>query len=237
MDQNLITRTEVSGYVLNVLRGAITANHVLPLTLTPHDPAYFFARVNPRLRLRDQGFGLSSRAGEFITSRTAGRFGPDPFAPVQINWKRVPAPIPTMGVLRDEIKFLEGMGLAMLVPDSADEFGSELYIVSPRIATLYAEGTGPTGTDGQGVFIAVDTNKELKARQFIKLLVHYILPGMYWRNYYVTDGLAPHIHLTEKLGREMLEIGAVWDRLVTTFGWPVMPFTAEDNEVAEVVEP
>lgn len=219
MDQNLITRTNLTADALTPLRGAITGNRLLPLTLTPHDPAYFFARVNPRLRLRDQDVG------------------PDPFAPVQINWKRVPDRIPITGTLRNEIKFLEGMGLAMLVPDSADESGSEIYVVSPRIATLYAEGGGPDGTDGQGVFIAVDTNDKLKARQFIKLLVHYILPGMYWRNYYVTDGLAPHIHLTEKLGHEMLEIEAVWDRLVTEFGWPIMPFTAEDDEVAEVVEP
>lgn len=219
MNQNLITGVKLTADQLTPLRRALAQRAPMQLTITPHDPPYFFARVNPQVRLRDQVFG------------------PDPFAPVQINWKRIPVRVPAEGPLRDEVKFLEGLGLAILVPDSADENGSEYFVVSPRIATLYAEGSGPNGTDGQGVFIAVDTNDKLKARQFIKLLIHYILPGMYWRNYYVTDGLAPHIHLTEKLGHEMLEIGAAWDQLVTEFGWPVMPFTAEDAVAAEVVEP
>lgn len=191
-NKNLVTGKTLDTSVVEALQGAAEADD-FTAELTPHDSPYFFARIDPRRRLRDQVFG------------------PDPFASTQITWKLVPVRVLVEGALRDEIEFLEGIGLAMLVPNSTNPDRSQQYAVSPQIATLYK----PAG----GVFVDVNENRKTKAEAFFKLLTHYVLPGMYWRNYYVTDGLAPHIHLTEKLGQEMLEIGELWDRLVAKFGW------------------
>jgi hypothetical protein len=191
-NKNLVTGKTLETEVVDALQMAMAAVDY-SAELTPHDAPYFFVRVDPKKRLRDQVFS------------------PDPFAPTQITWGLVSERVPVEGALRDEIEFLEGIGLAMLVPNSTEPDRSQQYAVSPRIEKLYAPD--------DGVFMDVNENRKAKAHTFFNLLIHYVLPGMYWRNYYVTDGLAPHLHLTEKLGQEMLEIGELWDRLVAKFGW------------------
>jgi hypothetical protein len=122
----------------------------------------------------------------------------------------------------DELRFLEKLGLAMMVPGSeTPTSGASYYVSSLAIETLYARGAAGAAGTGEGVFINVNVNRSVKARAFIKLLLTYVLPGMFWRNYYATNGLAPDLHLTSHLGREMLEIQETWDRLAAKFGWPM----------------
>lgn len=133
-------------------------------------------------------------------------FASGPFAEQRVEgWRQISVESQD---IRDELEFLRGIGLAMSIP-----YSSGAYAVSPvAIRQLYDE------TDG--MFINIIENREHKSRQFIKLLITYVLPGMFWRNYYVTEGLAPSLHLTTQLGEEMLEIGELWDRLVATVGFP-----------------
>lgn len=191
-DQNLMLKYQLEMDVLNAIRSVITP---FELRLTPHDPPYYFVRVVAGRPLRDQVFD------------------PDPYAPyTERSWLRIPDVVrKDMKPLRSELEFLEGLGLAIEIPNSRTADGSAQYAISPLTRTLYGAGPGAE----EGVFIRVETDRPGKAERFLKLLVDYVLPGMYWRNYYVTNGLAPHIHLTEHLGREMLEIGELWDRLAT----------------------
>jgi hypothetical protein len=188
MNQNLVTNKHISQEVLDAMREAVAMP--APLTLTPYDAPYFFTRIDPTKRLRDQVFEGGPFAKHSVT-----------------DWRQVRV---VEGPLREELQFLEGLGLATIIPMS----GNTLYAVSPlAVDTLYKENR-------EGVFININQNREVKARQFITLLITYVLPGMYWRNYYVTHGLAPDLHLTTHLGHEMLEIGVLWDSLVAKFGFP-----------------
>ena len=193
-DQNLVTGKHLSEEILTDLRGG--PETASPIQLTPADPPYYFMRIDGTRRLRDQAFPGG------------------PTAPVSIaGWRQVRV---KPGRLLEELHFLEGLGLAMVRPNSS----GEVYLVSPLSSVLYAQGTGPVREENEGVFIRINTNRPEKALKFIHLLRTYVLPGMFWRNYYVTDGLAPDLHLTSRLGSEMLEIGDFWDHLARKFGWP-----------------
>lgn len=196
-DQNLILKQPLSAVVRDTLRAAIAP---FELILTPHDLPYYFVRVVTGRPLRDQVFG------------------PDSYAPyTERTWLRIPVIVrKDMKSLLSELKFLEGLGLAMEIPNSREADGSVQYAISPLTRILYGAGPGAE----EGVFIRVETDRPGKAERFLTLLVDYVLPGMYWRNYYVTSGLAPHIHLTEHLGREMLEIGELWDDLAARIPRP-----------------
>jgi hypothetical protein len=181
MNFNLVTGARVTPSMLEAIRTAEAI--AAPITLTPIDAPYYFARINPRLRLRDQ----------HIES---------PYEPFPVSgWRHLTV---ATAADRAEINWLISVGLAMPHGDG--------YAVSPlAIEELYAEG--------RGAFIGVDVDKPAKAQRVIKLLQTYVLPGMFWRNYYVTDRLAKHIGLTHTLGAEMLEIQTTWDDLVGRFGF------------------
>ena len=179
MNQNLVTNTHISPAALVAMRDASAT--LAPLELTPYDAPYYFVRIDRTRGLRDQ----------VITN---------PYATQRVTeWRQVPVDSDT----REELEFLESMGLAMPLSQS-------LYAVSPlAVETLYdAE---------EGVFVNADQNREQKSRRFVELLLTYVLPGMYWRNYYVTKGLARNLHLVAELQREMIEVTESWDRLAAIF--------------------
>ncbi len=191
-DQNLITGKYLSQPILNILRtGTAMAS---PLDITSADPPYFFLKIQSEIALRDQKIDSASVS---ITD----------WHNVSVGGEESPL---------DELRFLESLGLAMLRPGSLTSTGEMSYVISPlAISTLY------DGSESKGVFINVNENREKKSRAFIKLLLTYVLPGMFWRNYHVTNGLASDLHLTSHLGHEMLEIAELWDRLAAKFGWPI----------------
>lgn len=197
-DQNLVTGKHISAPVRDTLRAA--TDMPAPLMLTPTDPPYYFVRIDPTRALRDQEFA----GGPYIDFEVS-------------NWRQITVSSP--GPLLDELRFLESLGLAMMAPRSETPTGGMVYYISPlAISTLYAAGAAGTS---EGVFINVNVGRDVKARAFIELLLTYVLPGMFWRNYYVTNGLAPDLHLTAHLGREMLEIQDTWNHLAAKFGWPI----------------
>lgn len=191
-DQNIILKQPLTIPVRDTIRGAVTR---VSLTLTPHDLPYYFVRVAADRPLQDQVFE------------------PDPYVPhTERSWKLIPTRVyKDTNPLWRELEFLEGLGLAMEIPNSRGANGSVQYAISPIASIFYG------GAPNEGIFINVGNNREEKARRYINLLLTYVLPGMYWRNYYATHGLSPHIHLTEHLGREMLEISALWDDLRARF--------------------
>jgi hypothetical protein len=152
-------------------------------------------RVNGDRRLRDQVFD----GGEFRNV-------------VVTDWRYLTVNgEPEYRRLREELQFLVGLGLATVIPGTAlAADGAGEYALSPRIDELYAD---------DGVFVNVNDERERKSQNFINLLVRYVLPGMFWRNYYVTHGLASDLHLTLHLGEEMLEIGNLWDHLAGNYGF------------------
>ena len=202
-DRNLITGKPLSPDVLSALRDNKT-RQTTPLSLTPYDAPYFFSRIDESRALRDQQFP----GGPFITKSL----------PV---WHNIHVDgTPASQSLREELEFLEKIGLAMARPATATATGAIDYAVMPNAIYELYRADDPRAP-GDGIFINVNTNREIKARKFVKLLLTYVLPGMFWRNYYVTNGLSSDLHLTSKLGADMLEIGELWDRLAAKFGWPL----------------
>lgn len=191
-DQNLVLKRHLDPTVVTAFRDA---TETIPLELTPHDLPYYYVRVVPGRPLREQVFAPDPHATERVT-----------------DWLRIPNPVLKAGPLRAELEFLEGLGLAMMVPRSEDASGGVTFAISPLTRILYEDGTG--------VFRDVMEERDVKALRYIRLLIDYILPGMFWRNYYATEGLAPHIHMSEHLGREMLEIARLWDQLSSRYPPP-----------------
>ena len=153
-DQNLVTGKHLSEDLLTDLRGGTeTAS---PIQLTPADPPYYFMRIDGAQRLRDQAF-------------------PDgPTAPVSIaGWRQVRV---KPGRLLEELQFLEGLGLAMVRPNSSDS----VYLVSPLSSVLYAQGTGPVGEVGEGVFIRINTNRPEKALKFNEKPSQFLAESWAW---------------------------------------------------------
>lgn len=196
-DQNLVLKRHVDPTFVTQIRDA---TETIPLELTPYDLPYYFVRVVPGRPLREQVFG------------------PDPNIKIRVtNWLRMPNPVLKAGPVRAELEFLEGLGLAFMVPNSEDVNGGVTFAISPLTRMLYADGTG--------VFRDVNTERDTKALRYIRLLIDYVLPGIFWRNYYATHGLAPHIHLSEHLGREMIEIAKLWDELSSRYGAAAPPLS------------
>jgi hypothetical protein len=197
MNRNLVTNKDLTGQVLDSLRNAAVTGASSPLDLTPHDSPYFFMRIDGTQRLRDQNFGDNP----YSNQRVEGWY--------EVNVDGTA----DSRALHEELKFLTGFGLAMVIPNTLRPSGAVKYAMnSLAMRELYArEG---------GVFIDITGDREAKARRFVNLLLTYVLPGMFWRNYYATDGLSPAIHLSTHLGQEMLEIAELWDRLVAKFGFP-----------------
>lgn len=209
-NQNLVTGKPIPADVLAALRlpvaGRLPAavRVTTPLEVTPYDALYYFLRVEPTRRLRDQSF----RGGPFARQTL------DVWYRVRVNGT------PGSTRLREELEFLEGIGLAMPLRDTVTAAGAVDYaVVEAGLRELYNEDN-PVWP-GDGVFINVNENRATKARKFMELLLTYVLPGMYWRNYHVTNGLAPDLELTSHLGREMLEIEELWNNLAAKFGWPM----------------
>jgi hypothetical protein len=221
---NLLTNKTLLDSVLTALRSATPLS--AEVQLHPHQLAYYVQRVDPAVRLRDQKF--------------AG--GPFTDLSVQDGWgivkaeKEKPLTNATRALL-DELRFMEGFGFAVSMPDEQVTITnpdnttrdalykvyavslaavSELYGTAPPAVTT---GRGmPAGTDG--IFTGVnDGTRAEKVRNLMQLLIKLVLPGMFWRNYYATHGLASDIHLTHKLGGEMLEMSVLWDKLVRVFGF------------------
>lgn len=186
MNVNIVTGKRLTPAVLDALRTATPL--ATPLTVKPTDAPYYFVRINPRARLRDQH--LADPYTEFTMTG----------AP----WRQVTVVEPPDLA---ELNWLVSVGLAMPVANTTGT-----YTVNPlAIEELYSAE--------RGAFISVDIDKSKKAVRVVKLLQTYVLPGMFWRNYYVTDRLAKHIALSHTLGEEMLDIQNSWGDLVAQFGF------------------
>lgn len=192
MNVNTVTGVRLTPALLDALRAATPIASGAPLTLKPTDAPYYFARINPRARLRDQHIA-------------------DPYSSYTVTSPAWMSVVVTDAPDRAELAWLVSVGLAMPYGRTSDLTGSTFAVNPLAIRELYDAATG--------AFIGVDIDKDKKAVRVVKLLQTYVLPGMFWRNYYVTDRLAKHIALTQTLGEEMLEIKSAWDKLVAQFGF------------------
>lgn len=179
-----------------------TSNHLAPftsalattrvptaaVTVTAYDPMYYFLRVATEL----SGNKLAVRAFE-------GRQYDDLTVPAE--QLRI---VDTSGGNPDilnELDFLIGIGGAMQVPNEPTKY----YVHQPSAELFYARFF-PNAADPAA------------RRAVMTYMRDVVLPGYYWRAFYITDGLSSSIEMTKSALVELLGIQAAYERLVGEIG-------------------
>lgn len=158
------------------------------VTVTAYDPMYYFLRVATEL----SGNKLAVQAFE-------GRQYDDLTVPA--NQLRV---VDTSGGNPDilnEFDFLIGVGAAMYVPNEPTKY----YVHQPS-AELFYTRFFPNAADAA------------TRRAIMTYMRDVVLPGYYWRAFYITDGLSSSIEMTKSTLVELLGIQAAYERLVAEIG-------------------
>ena len=169
---------------------ALTAARPPPaeVTVTAHDPMYYFLRVATEL----SGNKLAVRA----------------FEGTQYDERRIPAGellvVDTSGgdsEILDELNFLVGVGGAMPAPNEPTK-----YYVHERAKELFYSRFFPNAAD------------PASRRAVMNYMRDVVLPGYYWRSFYVTDGLSASIEMTKSALVELLGIQSAYETLVDEIG-------------------
>ena len=103
----------------------------------------------------------------------------------------------------EELEFLVALGLAMPIP-----YTREFHVHRLATELLYDPTTG----------LFVNGDDPVRKQRFMHYLRDAVLPGYYWRAFYLTDGLSSSIELTRSAYGELIGIQSAYQDLIAEIG-------------------